>query len=171
MSRAEDTIRGELLIVQLRTSIFELSYLIIKHGLTVLEPPKKSWLNYFVRPKYGRTDPEGLLEIIQNDPEKLRHKLFLLSEIQKVPPPPILPVDTGAEACISEASRPESEEPKTELESERSGFDVGTQALISPNYEVLLRATIENHESDIKNSANVFSLLGKVWFIKFKDKE
>ena len=169
MPQSKDFISGVLLIDKLGIDITELSYFIIKFGLTVLEEvPKKSWLRYFVKPEYRRADSEELLEIIQHDPDKLHRKLFLLSEIEKLPPPRACSDPDLEEALVV---RSESDKADLALESLPSDSSFEKEARVSLDNRSLLRQTFELHETQIKQSPNVFSLLGGVWFIKFKNEE
>jgi hypothetical protein len=172
MSKSNNLIPGEQLIARLGIGIIdiaELSYLIIKSGLTVLEErPKKSWFRRFRKPEYRRIESQELLEIIQHDPAKLGSKLFLLSEIERLPPPRVKPRYNIPSPSLEEVPPSKSETTKPELEVEPWGR---AEACIAPNWELLLKKTIEDHEDQIKNNANVFSLLGKIWFIKFNNEE
>ncbi|RQW91257.1 MAG: hypothetical protein EHM79_00935 [Geobacter sp.] len=171
VSKSENLIPGGQLIAKLGTDIFGLCYLVIKSGLTVLEErPKKSWFRRFRKPEHRTIDLEELLEIIQADPEKLRYKLFLLSETEKVPPHRVKRKDNGSKPDLRVVPGTESEMANPGLESKPLD-SYKPEHSIEPNYELLLRETIEHHESDIKNSPNVFSLLGRVWFVKFNNQE
>ena len=183
MSRTVTAISGELLFRQVRASRSGLGYLIIKHGLTVVEPPIARAKKPSGKPKYVMTDPEELLEIIQYDPGALRNMLFLLSEIDKVCPPGIeVEYDNTKSFCIGQIPFPVSPaEPQRaylggksslfsiELEAKRGDF--GAAEVYMYDTKDSLKDTIEYHETQIKQSPNVFSLLGKVWFIKFKNEE
>lgn len=167
-SKSEDLIPGRLLLAQFEADIPELCYQIIKLGLTVLEKrPRKSWLRYFLKAEYERFDSEELLGIIQDDPQKLGNKLFLVSETAKLTPPR----ERHTEAPLSETPRPEPDNEKSGSESQVSDSSLQKEAALSLDNKSLLRMTIEDHERETKNSPNVFSLLGKAWFIKFKNEE
>ena len=168
MSNSEDLMPGRLLLTHYGADIPELYYQIIKLGLTVLEKrPRKSWLRYFLKPEYQRINSEQLLEIIQHDPQKLENKLFLASEAANLPPPRKI----DAEASLVRAPHSESDKQKLESESRPSDSSVGKEPRASLDNKFFLRMAIEDHESHMKNSPNVFSLLGKVWFIKFNNEE
>jgi hypothetical protein len=168
MSDSEDLMPGRLLLTRYGADIPELCYQIIKLGLTVLEKrPRKSWLRYFLKPEYQTIDSEQLLEIIQHDFLKLENKLFLTSEAANLPPPRKI----DAEASFLRAPHPEPDKEKRESESKPSDSSVEKEPRGNLDNKFLLRMTIEDHESHIKKSPNVFSFLGKVWFIKFNNEE
>lgn len=169
MPQSKDLIPGDLLLARLGIDIAELSYLIMKYRLTVFEElPKKFWLRYFVKSKYRRTELEELLEIVQNDPEKLDSKLFLRSEIENLFQ---RKSSYTADLAAAETANSESDKVDLELESKPSDFYNGKDAHPSLDNKFLLRQTIEHNETQIKQNPNVFCLLGGVWFIKFKNEE
>jgi len=171
MPQSNNLIPGRLLLEKLGINIPQLSYMIIKFEFTVLEQqPKKFWLRSFLKPEYRKTDSEELLEIIQHDPEKLRYKLFLLSEIEKVPPHRVKPKDNGPSPCPAKIPPPQSDGSEPELESMGEITSISGQ-LLPLSSESLLKEAIEDHEAAIKNNPNVFSRLGRVWFIKFKNEK
>jgi hypothetical protein len=166
MFKNKNLIPGRRLLARLGIDIPELSYLTIKFGLTVLEGPKKSWFRNFRQLEYRRIDSEEVLEIIQYDAEKLDNGLFLLSEIEKIPPPAIKPKKDNR------PSRRVEEMPRQESQVAESTNSYGqTFFRLDPGDKLLLKDAIEDHEEKIRNSHNVFSLLGAVWFIKFKNEE
>jgi hypothetical protein len=175
MPRTITAISGELLFRQLRvTNESELSYLIVKHGLTVFEPLEEEYAKKHSRhPKFIRTDPEELLQIVQYDPGALRSLLFSVSEIGKVCPP-----ETELHSAASLIT--EVPAPKPGAQSYRGfvAFDAAPTAkkwrgkeYYAYDTKASLKRIIEQHENQIQQSPNVFSLLGEVWFVKFKDEE
>jgi len=122
MFKNKNLIPGRLLLARFGTDIPELSYLTIKFRLTVLEGPKKSWFRNFRQPEYRRINLEELLEIMQYDAEELDNGLFLLSEIEKIPPPAIKPKKDNqpSRRFFEEMLRRESQAAESETESKAS---------------------------------------------------
>ena len=154
MAQIEKTISGEQLLKEWHLDAVELSYLILKHDLTVLRPSRVPLLGKLLPPKRLRADSRELLRVIKGDPYSLSHMLFLLAEVQNIPKKQRTPEKpTAKEKSVSREGRsPQYYIPKAKTED-------------------LLRAVIEDQEGQIKDKPNVFSLMGRVWFIKFAKEE
>jgi hypothetical protein len=198
MTQLEKTIIGEQLLADWRMDEYDLSYLIMKHGLTILESSRIPIIGRFLKPRQLPADSEELFEIIRNAPERLRTKLFIESEIKiikgskKVTPENVAQTDTPLETSGSESVTghpPISESAPGEARgsehcSSRVRYMTTEQlerAMKSSSPQLrksmgilsidLLKATIESHEASLKKSQNVFSLLGKAWFVKYSERE
>ena len=62
---------------------YDLSYLIIKHWITVLVPSMIPTFGRFLRPRQVSADSEELIWIIRNSIERLRKMRFIASEVEK----------------------------------------------------------------------------------------
>jgi hypothetical protein len=156
MSQPENTITGQGILEQWNISLAELSYQILKHDLTVLKPSGIPLLRLFVQPKTLRSDSEQLLKIIRDDYSKLNQMLFLVNEVKKIP--------KKKKPIIEEKSESKSGPlPQYHIPKDKIGP--------KPKAEDRIKAVIEDHDDSIKDFENVFSLLGKAWFVKFKQDE
>jgi hypothetical protein len=164
MFRRRNTISGLKLVQKWEIDTYDLSYLIMKHKLTVLEadPAQNSLLKRFFKSRYSPIDTEKLIEIMTENSESLHEKLFFLSEVDRIageinlPPAPEPDPTEILESIPEEGSKENNQGPVHILYSRR------------PHP---LRLVIEEHERKIKKTSNVFALIGKVWFVKFAQKE
>ena len=181
MSRRAKALSGQQLMAKWRMDEYDLSYVILKHDLTVLDPPKIPILKKFLRSRHVRTDSEKFLGIIMNDPCSLRQKLFLLDEIEKIPGLPSKHKEelepsarySGEDCCSFDVELRSSEEDDSEP-SARARYlrkidparartlPEATKRAIGITEESILKNAIEDHENEIKGTPNVFSLIGKV---------
>ncbi len=181
--------------------IHELSYHILKYDLSVLDPPKNLILKLFSKPNNFRIDSDKILEIIQSNPRKLYDKLFLADEIDKVSKEINFSslTKTKSESSVSDSntgvkyrrsepqetshpvtkgdrSKPQETDIVTVDDCLQLDFEVdeivsGKEKKTDAVPEKALKDVIEDHEGNIKKYSNVFSLIGKVWFVKFKKQE
>ena len=86
MFHGKDTISGSELMTRWEINTHYLSYLIMKHDLTVIEPDTEqtSQTKLLRRPRNSRIATENLLEIITDKPGSLCQKIFLLSEVERI---------------------------------------------------------------------------------------
>jgi hypothetical protein len=185
MSFRKDTINGNQLAAKWDIDIHILSYLILKYDLSILDPPKNFMSKLFFKPNNLRMDTHKSLKIIQNNPIELYNKLFLADEIDKI----TKKIDF---ASLTKTKSEYSRSKATTKRCYRSSFDVDDiisgrrkkpdkvisrkkkKTNAAPQKAFLtnaLKDVIEDHEGNIKKHPNVFSLIGKVWFVKFKKKE
>jgi hypothetical protein len=188
MFRKNSVITGHQLAAKWKIDLFNLSYTVLKHDLSILKKPKSLLSKFFFDYQKSKLTSEQVLEIIQSDPKALRDELFLIEEIEKLH----LPAGFQKTYSIIRSER-QSTEPKQKetysippaqgvqysrghapLRDEPSNFD----NLLRQNKEfegvfnnIVLRNVIEAHEDAISQHPNVYSLIGKVWFIKFMQKE
>jgi len=166
----KNIIWGDKVIKEWGVSYHELSYIILKQNLSILDPAK-----LFTRQRrydfdYFKLDSEQLIETIQESPRLLRYRAFWKPEIQKatdyvslLPRKTCEPYDYNSGirfSRVAEDSQPFKKD-KTETQPQ--------QAQDEPYSG--LKNIIEEHEGNLKNYSNVFSLIGKVWFVKFKNQE
>jgi hypothetical protein len=203
MSLGKDTINGKGLAAKWGVyDIHELSYRILKYDLSVLDPPRIPILKFFFNPKNFRIDSDKILEIIQNNPHKLYHKLFLADEIDKVGREINFATFTKTKLESSAAdpkpegkycrSTPQAPFPQVKKgdssKQQKTNDIVSVRKCLEPAFTVdkvfsgkrkktnvlpekALKDVIEDHEDNIRKYSNVFSLIGKVWFVKFKKQE
>ena len=161
----------------------ELSYVILKQNLAVLDIPRRTYQFSKYDPNYYKIDSTKLLKIIQNERLNLRDKAFWLPEIQRVTDyvsslpkknrkTPNWPFEIyyfpNVRLCKgSPKDYQRSKEKKDKIEKIEQALPEQTKKKPTD----ILKKVIEEHESDIKKNSNVFLLLGKVWFVKFKNKE
>ena len=163
MVRLKNTITGDQMFSEWNTDPTKLSYLILKHDLTVLRPFKIPVLARFLPLKRLRSDSKELLETISDHPRNLYQLLFLKTELEKIPleprpqPPQPPPIATPKLA---------EREP---AEDEKDRFGPIMEKLPDPWDP--LEWVIEDHEPQIKGKLNVFWLMGKVWYVKFAKSE
>lgn len=169
MLSRKHTIDGAGLLNMWDINIHELSYLILKHDISVLEPSSIPRFKFFFNPDKYKIDTAPLLEIIQNVPSRLYKKLFWLPELEGSA------IEKDLSSIKSKASSQSIEKPSVPLGRyyrpkpkipEKSKTEKETT--VSENK---IKDVIEIHEEDIKTNSNVFSLMGKVWFVKFKQQE
>jgi hypothetical protein len=169
MSLRKDTIDGKRLAAKWGITEYELSYRILKYDLSVLDPPRIPILKLFCNPKNFWIDSDKILEIIQSNPRELYNKLFFIDEIDKI----TKKIDfasltkTKSEYSRSKGMVRYALAPLSRTELAR-GKKKKTNSISAAE---MLKFVIEDHEGNIKNSSNVFSLIGKVWFVKFKKQE
>jgi hypothetical protein len=184
MSLRKDTINGERLAAKWGIyDINELSYRILKYDLSVLDPPKNFISKLFFKPDNFRIDLDKALKIIQSNPRKLYDKIFLADEIDKI----------TEKIHLASLNKTKSESPasgsKAEgkycrpIPKETSDLEIrkfqemdwkfmfGGEKKTNAKPEKTLKNVIEDHEGSIKNYSDVFSLIGKVWFVKFQKQE
>jgi hypothetical protein len=156
---------------------YELSYIILRKNLSILDLPKKFKSKSKYNPNCYKIDPERLLDIVQNNPWSLLSRAFWIPEIYQVAdyvdyfkrkkPKEEKKTDPDLMVRFSKSwkekpqlkySRKESSSPKLKEEKEIKPYDE-------------IKDIIEEHEDDIKKNPNVFLLIGKVWFVKFKNEE
>ena len=77
-------VSGEGIVSHWGLDPHKLSYLVLKHDLTVLDLPKSPSLKSVFRPSLFKIQPEDLVKIILFDPKKLYEKTFYRSEIGKI---------------------------------------------------------------------------------------
>jgi hypothetical protein len=149
----------------------ELSYVILKQNLSILDLPSRFNRDSKYDPNYYKIDSEKLLEIILDDPRSLKDEAFWLPEIQKatnyvssLPRKdrriPNWPFELKYKLVFSKDGRPLKEN-KTKAHPKKT----------QKKPRDILKNIIEEQESDIKKNPNVFSLIGKVWFVKYKNQE
>jgi len=178
-----------------------LSYIVLKHNLTVLNPPSDLMSRIFFRPEKHKVDVESVLRIIHQSPDNgLLNNFFLRSEIESLHLPQSflqscskLRWDRKSSRVIGWGSDRVSDTEKAEIEiSQRLRFCRGDEndrqlkrpdsppvfsdtpkesAIAEKPLEYTLRTVIEAHEAGIKQHSNVYSLIGKIWFVKFKQTE
>jgi hypothetical protein len=154
MFHARDTISGAKLVQKWQIDILYLSYLIMKHDLAILDPdPAENSL-------LAKTDTQKVVEIIKNEPRSLYQKLFLVSEVERI----------EKKLSFPPAPNPHPTQILKSLPDEGSN-EINEHVIESVTWTDPLQLVIEAHESDIKKSSNVFSLIGKVWFVKFSHEE
>jgi hypothetical protein len=193
MSRRTKAITGEQLMAKWHIDEYDLSYLILKHELTVLDPPKIPILKTFLRSRHVRTDSEKFLKIIMNDPHSLQQKLFLVEEIENMGDLSSIYIERSKQKMRSflssledlSSGQPEPRSPEKDDSEQSLPVRYSRKSPASrtrtPSREFnkafgitdesMLKDAIEDHESEIKSTPNVFSLIGKVWFVKFKNDE
>jgi len=191
MEFIKKTIDGESLAIDLNIDLYELYFLTLKHNLTVLEIPVLTSFNEISYPKYNRVDTESLLKIIQIEPTWLYEKLFFTYELQnivefeRISSPYVYYEERSFEKQLMPLEyHPEftSFEDKMEIVSsfvdEKLGDSAEDEIQLynqskqkQKDYPSSIKNIIEDHEDNIKENFNVFSLLGKVWFVKYQQKE
>jgi hypothetical protein len=88
--------------------------------------------------------PEKIVQLLQNEPQTLKGRLFYFPEIEEV--------ENKYNISVFDINR---------------RYDFSTQG----KGPTTIREAVELEDSYIKNNGNVFSLLGKIWFIKYNQKE
>jgi hypothetical protein len=83
VAQVENSISGEQLLADWRMGEYDLSYLIIKHWITVLAPSMILTIGRFLRPRQVSADSQELIGIIRNSTERLRKMRFIASEVEK----------------------------------------------------------------------------------------
>ena len=149
------TIDGAQLGNMWNVNIVELAYLIMKLNISVLSPSQVPSVKFFFNPKEYRIDTVTLLNIIQSYPFDLYRMQFWEPEIEKL---------------SSKATAFRYSKIKGSGKTRRGLYRLGKSPEPS-NTENALKDVVEIHEDKIKNNSNVFSLVGKVWFVKFNQKE
>jgi hypothetical protein len=171
------TISGLKLMAKWDMDVHELSYLILKHGIIVLKSSDIPKIKFSFNPEYYKIDFTKLLDTIQKDPNSLSEKLFWLPELEK--PSIKKEVSSLKSKSNKEPSPPAPHElgryrgKDQELRFCRDGQSpkVSKSEPTPPAESHSIKDIIEEHESGIKQHSNVFSLMGKVWFVKFKQQE
>jgi hypothetical protein len=146
-------IYGTQLAQKWKVDPHELSYIILKQNLSVLDIPRWEYQFKKHNPNYYKTDSEKLLKIILYERIKLRDKAFWLPEIQRVtdyvsslpkknrktpnwpfdpPPPPLV--------RYSKVSQEVSKPPKEEREDEKKSHPKQTKK----NLQVYLRMLLNS---------------------------
>jgi len=185
MSLRKDTINGIRLAAKWGIDIHVLSYLILKYDLSVLNPPKHIILLLFFKLNNFRIDSDKILEIIQSNPRELYNKLFFIDEIDKITKKINFAslTKTKSEYSRSKATARLCLEPAFNADAAASRrwekTDKVASRRLKKNNAVpekalptkALKDVIEDHEGNIKKYSDVFSLIGKVWFVKFKKQE
>ncbi|UCE07088.1 MAG: hypothetical protein JSW07_03360 [bacterium] len=166
MDMHKNIIYGKEIIERWDTSTPELSYLTLKYGLTILDPNKIPSISSSFNPEHFKIDLRKLIEEIQNDVYSLSDKLFWLPEIEEI---------TKKENILISEPEPDLYEPtdsEPDLDKQTNEvFEVRfSKSLTSetPKPKDTICDEIERHESKIWLHDNVFSLIGKVWFVKFR---
>ena len=159
----------------------ELSYIVLKQNLSILDLPRRFNRYSKYDPNYYRIDPEKLTEIIKYNSRSLHDKAFWIPEIQKATDyVNVLPKRTHKTSvhphgiiryskAIPDDFQPSKEDKRETLIKRDKRETHIKQTQREP--ENAIKNIIEGHERDIKINPNVFSLIGKVWFVKFKNKE
>jgi hypothetical protein len=158
------TITGDQLATRWGVGLFSLAYIILKHDVSVIIPPQKLLSKIFFNPNKYRLTSEKVLNIIKYNYNKLSDKLFLIEEIEN------LRLDAGfLRNCPK--SRSEWIEPNSEpQETEARPSIPDIRYCRAPREDTtFLRDLVENHENNIKKHPNVFSLVGRYWFIKYQE--
>ena len=173
MNWKDNLVEGDLLKDILQVDDHGLAYLTLKHDLTLIDP----WVKTFRRKSLGKyrdfgLQQESLLTVVQRYPERLSSWLYWLPELEAVTE---RVNRTSIEhhkrqresrstnvAMFSLALRDVEEQDLSDAEVEQS-----IEELSEPPPRKTIKDVIEDHENDIKEYSNVFSMLGKVWFVKF----
>jgi hypothetical protein len=168
------TVSGKELINRWNTDIHELSYLILKHDITVLDSSNIPKIKFSFNPDDYRIDFAQVLNILRNDPTSVCKMLFWLPELESLaiekeisslkskttPKPPTSTPDTGVRYS---RGRPGN------IRFRRAEPEKKEKDTTKP--EKTIKNVIEDQEEEIRQQSNVFSLIGKVWFVKFKQQE
>jgi len=165
MFNSRNTVTGDALINTWGTDPYGLSYVAFKYNLTVLYPPQKPRFSFFRKPKYLQVETETLVDLITNRPHDLLTLLFYWPEIIKVDRSDIPKKRTNV---------PVSSNIRYKLSTTKDQSKNRTEPTTSKQPKISdepLVEIVEEHDDDIKGSPNVFSLIGKCWFVKYKQKE
>jgi hypothetical protein len=187
------TISGKELINKWNTGIHELSYLILKHDITVLDPSNLPKIKFSFNPDDYKIDSEKVLDIILNDPNSLSAMLFWLPDLTRLAiakdisslkskatsKPSSLAEEISSHKQKS-PSKPHSSNPDTGVRycrKSRKGYSPFSRTEPEKHVkdttksEKTIKNIIEDQEEKIQQHSNVFSLIGKVWFVKFNQQE
>jgi hypothetical protein len=147
--------------------LFNLAYIILKHNLSVLSPPEQSSSEAIFNIKEALLSPEKVLETIGLDHFKLSDKLFLREEIDN------FNLEAGLLKIYAIASTLAQKKMRSKLgEVETKPTIPGEQhSKETPKDITFLRDLVESHEPSIRKRPNVFSLVGRNWFIKYNQTE
>jgi hypothetical protein len=128
------------------------------------------------------------LEILKADPKGLCNELFLIEEIENLHLPAGFQKTYSQIRSERQSTEPTQKEVSSVPPAQGVQYSRGNRPLLdeSPNINnllkhnkefeevfnnIILRNVIEAHEGAISQHPNVYSLIGRVWFIKFMQKE
>jgi hypothetical protein len=154
-------INGSDLRIHWKIDYPQIAYIILKRDISVLALPRKFNSKSSFDPKDYKIGISELTHNLKSDPYFLSDKAFWIPDIVKL-----------SEYVKSLPTHPKYIYPdyKDTIKQKRagSGRNEIKPKIVEANP---IKKIIEFHEKDIKNNSNVFSLLGKVWFVKFKEHE
>jgi hypothetical protein len=148
MHSRKDTISGDAITSTYGITTYTLSYQILKYSLTVLDPSSFSSLDLI-----------KILDILQKDNFKISNYLFFLPEIEK-----------NSDFQEFKKEKIERDRKRAKEVVKPRNLDIRYLPKFSKTSQTL-QNVIEDHDNYIKYQPNVFSLISKVWFIKFQQDE
>ena len=166
MFTRNQTITGERLIWHWNTDIHELSYFALLHDLSVFDPANIPSVKFFFNPARYRIDNESLVKIILEHPEVLLGKSFWIPEIEKLANKISFKFKREPAASLHYSRSKITKQPPTTYPK-----DPDKKIIEKKDPELTLKLVVEAHNEEIETSPNVFSLLGKAWFVKFNRNE
>ena len=168
------TISGKELISKWSTDIHELSYLTLKHGITVLDSSILPKIKFSFNPADYKIDFGKVLDTIRNDPTRLNRMLFWLPELERLEIEKEISSLKSKASSKSPALTPDSGVRYSRKYSENIRFRRAKpeeQKSDTIKSKKTIMNVIDDQQDEIRQHSNVFSLIGKIWFIKFKQQE